>query len=236
MKPVRLRGWPSKGSNFTAVRGGGVNVLFHTSFPAASFPSPNTGPNTHTSPSKRYSSASGMPVEGSGTKLCAACGASPSSNTKLLTCSGCHVARYCSPACQRSHWKVHKPDCKAAAAAAAAAHVPGGPATASSSGRAGATSRPSPTATAAAAAAGPPRYEGLLTQADLERFSRNYVPLTSKEMQAGALAQARGVVYALCNSLREHAGSKMCGRPQPNRYPCRMLRGESLWEEVHTNE
>ena len=187
MKPDGLRGRPSKGSNYEIAAVRSVNVLFHTSFPAASFPSssPNTG--TQTSPSTRYSSASGMPVEGSGTKLCAACGVSPSGNTKLLTCSGCHVARYCSPACQRSHWKVHKPDCKAAAAAAAAAHVPGSPpTTASNSGRAGATSRPAPAATAAATA-GPPRYEGLLTQADLERFSRNYVPLSSREMQAGAV-------------------------------------------------
>ena len=150
-----------------------------------------------------------MPVEDSGTKLCAACGVSPSGNTKLLACSGCHAARYCSPACQRSHWKVHKPGCKAAAAlkasagrsaaaAPAAAHVPGSPTTASNSGRAGATSRPAPAAPASAAAAGPPRYEGLLTQADLERFSRNYVPLSSKEMQAGALAQAHCVRVCVC--------------------------------------
>ena len=150
-----------------------------------------------------------MPVEESGTKLCAACGVSPSGNAKLLTCSGCHVARYCNPACQRSHWKVHKPGCKAAAAlnvpagrpAAAAAHVPGDPTTTtgSHSGRAGATSQPAPAAaTAAAAAAGPPRYEGLLTQADLERFSRNYVPLSSREMQVGALSGAGTGSVCMC--------------------------------------
>jgi len=36
-------------------------------------------------------------------------------------CSGCRVARYCSEACQRKHWKQHKPACKALAAAVAAA-------------------------------------------------------------------------------------------------------------------
>lgn len=35
-------------------------------------------------------------------------------------CSGCQVARYCSKACQKVHWKQHKPACKAMATAAAA--------------------------------------------------------------------------------------------------------------------
>ena len=39
---------------------------------------------------------------------------------KGTKCSGCGVARYCSPAHQRLHWKQHKPACKAIAAAAAA--------------------------------------------------------------------------------------------------------------------
>ena len=39
---------------------------------------------------------------------------------KGTKCSGCGVARYCSPAHQRLHWKQHKPACKAIAAAVAA--------------------------------------------------------------------------------------------------------------------
>ncbi|KAJ7437809.1 hypothetical protein B0H11DRAFT_2106349 [Mycena galericulata] len=30
---------------------------------------------------------------------------------KLRTCSRCKVARYCSPECQKDHWKTHKKDC-----------------------------------------------------------------------------------------------------------------------------
>jgi hypothetical protein len=32
-------------------------------------------------------------------------------------CAGCSTARYCDRACQRAHWKRHKPVCKALAAA-----------------------------------------------------------------------------------------------------------------------
>jgi hypothetical protein len=43
------------------------------------------------------------------------------------TCSGCRMARYCSPECMRQHWKQHRPTCKRlermAAAAVAAAKV-----------------------------------------------------------------------------------------------------------------
>jgi tetratricopeptide (TPR) repeat protein len=35
-------------------------------------------------------------------------------------CSACGVPAYCGPACQKAHWKVHKPECKAARAASAA--------------------------------------------------------------------------------------------------------------------
>jgi hypothetical protein len=38
----------------------------------------------------------------------------------LERCAGCRVARYCSVACQKAHWRVHKPACKQAQAALAA--------------------------------------------------------------------------------------------------------------------
>lgn len=41
---------------------------------------------------------------------CAHCGAS---NVKLSCCRKCKVAYYCSPACQRAGWGVHKPQCRA---------------------------------------------------------------------------------------------------------------------------
>jgi hypothetical protein len=39
---------------------------------------------------------------------------------KGTKCSGCWIARYCSVAHQRLHWKKHKPACRAVAAAVAA--------------------------------------------------------------------------------------------------------------------
>jgi hypothetical protein len=39
---------------------------------------------------------------------------------KGCICAGCRTARYCDRACQRAHWKRHKPVCKGLAAAAAA--------------------------------------------------------------------------------------------------------------------
>jgi tetratricopeptide (TPR) repeat protein len=46
---------------------------------------------------------------------CALCGEAASKR-----CSACGVPAYCGPACQKQHWKSHKPACKAAQAAAAA--------------------------------------------------------------------------------------------------------------------
>lgn len=43
------------------------------------------------------------------TPSCAHCGGK---NARLLTCSQCHVARYCSRECQTQHWSAHKPTCK----------------------------------------------------------------------------------------------------------------------------
>jgi hypothetical protein len=54
------------------------------------------------------------------------CVASGCSEPGSQTCSGCRSVRYCSPACQRSHWKAHKKACRLqqAVAAAAAGVVP----------------------------------------------------------------------------------------------------------------
>jgi hypothetical protein len=40
---------------------------------------------------------------------------------KSCICGGCLQGRYCGKACQKQHWKQHKPVCRALAAAAAAA-------------------------------------------------------------------------------------------------------------------
>ncbi|EFR01962.1 hypothetical protein MGYG_04963 [Nannizzia gypsea CBS 118893] len=46
-------------------------------------------------------------------RLCSNCGKKPGSGTKLLRCSGCKIAEYCSKECQREDWKVtHKSVCK----------------------------------------------------------------------------------------------------------------------------
>lgn len=38
---------------------------------------------------------------------------------RSCSCAGCRTARYCGRACQRQHWRQHKPVCQALAAAAA---------------------------------------------------------------------------------------------------------------------
>ena len=40
--------------------------------------------------------------------VCASCGC----GEKLKRCSGCNEAYYCNAACQRSHWKSHKRNCR----------------------------------------------------------------------------------------------------------------------------
>ena len=40
--------------------------------------------------------------------VCASCGC----DGKLKRCSGCDEAYYCNTACQRSHWKSHKRNCR----------------------------------------------------------------------------------------------------------------------------
>ena len=50
---------------------------------------------------------------------CAVCGSD--GRVGLMRCKGCREVHYCSEACQKEHWKVHKPACRAAQRAAAAA-------------------------------------------------------------------------------------------------------------------
>jgi hypothetical protein len=53
---------------------------------------------------------------------CAACGtAARAGGSRMLRCSWCQVSFYCSPECQRSHWRSHKTICNAKAAAASRA-------------------------------------------------------------------------------------------------------------------
>lgn len=50
---------------------------------------------------------------------CAAPGCSATHGLRL--CAGCHAVRYCSEACSRAHWRVHKAECRRLQAARAAA-------------------------------------------------------------------------------------------------------------------
>jgi ankyrin repeat protein len=43
---------------------------------------------------------------------CLACNAVASIDIRLVCCSSCHSALYCSPACQKTDWKQHKQICK----------------------------------------------------------------------------------------------------------------------------
>ena len=49
-------------------------------------------------------------------RKCAICGVKKSDQQKLLKCSGCFSARYCSVQHQKEHWKTHKSLCKEIAA------------------------------------------------------------------------------------------------------------------------
>ena len=42
-------------------------------------------------------------------KSCDNCGKQGTSRTSV--CSGCHMVRYCSAGCSKSHWKTHKVSC-----------------------------------------------------------------------------------------------------------------------------
>ncbi|KAJ9528228.1 hypothetical protein QJQ45_014207, partial [Haematococcus lacustris] len=63
-------------------------------------------------------------------QCCAQCGAG---NVKLFRCSRCREVTYCSPACQKKHWKAHKAACHAPADASShTASTPSQPAGATS--------------------------------------------------------------------------------------------------------
>jgi hypothetical protein len=67
------------------------------------------------------SAAAGDATAGqAGDVVCANCGKS-ASREQLMMCTGCRRARYCAKACQKEHWKVHKPSCLAVRAEQAAA-------------------------------------------------------------------------------------------------------------------
>ncbi len=47
---------------------------------------------------------------------CASCGITQGDHIKLMKCTACKLARYCSIACQKEHWPKHKRQCKKRAA------------------------------------------------------------------------------------------------------------------------
>jgi hypothetical protein len=50
-------------------------------------------------------------------KYCSACGLPAGQIAKLMTCAGCGCAAYHNTNCQRSHWRIHKHECKELAGA-----------------------------------------------------------------------------------------------------------------------
>ncbi len=63
--------------------------------------------------------AADAPAAAAPKRTCAAPGCG---NTRgLRSCGGCHVVRYCSPACCKAHWLQHKAECRRLQAKAAAA-------------------------------------------------------------------------------------------------------------------
>jgi len=50
--------------------------------------------------------------EAGGVKPINRCGAHGCTNQGALRCGGCRKAYYCGQACQKTHWRTHKPDCK----------------------------------------------------------------------------------------------------------------------------
>jgi hypothetical protein len=42
---------------------------------------------------------------------CAGCGAKEETVKKMMKCSRCEIVRYCSVACQKKHWCIHKKVC-----------------------------------------------------------------------------------------------------------------------------
>ena len=81
---------------------------------------PSKPPPVCTNGSKTYTSgsnSSGGPGVAVGSAaapvtMCEKCKKQESGNVKLLQCSRCKVAVYCSQACQKSDWKTHKMRCK----------------------------------------------------------------------------------------------------------------------------
>ncbi|KAF1953232.1 hypothetical protein CC80DRAFT_494852 [Byssothecium circinans] len=64
------------------------------------------------------------------TPLCSTCGQLPASGSSLQRCSRCKSAYYCSKACQKAAWKLHKLDCRGGSSSALATpniSMPGSP-------------------------------------------------------------------------------------------------------------
>jgi len=58
------------------------------------------------------------PVDVLDSEQCHSCGKRERENAKLLVCSKCKLAKYCTADCQKQHWKVHKPHCSVPSARA----------------------------------------------------------------------------------------------------------------------
>ena len=79
------------------------NGLMCTMAPPAALAAWNAAPARH------YQSISAEGVGPMGRKRCANCNAC---GVPMRSCGGCGLARYCTPACQRDHWRGHKALCR----------------------------------------------------------------------------------------------------------------------------
>jgi hypothetical protein len=69
---------------------------------------PSGSASTGCGQSSAADSAAGAAGAGGKQRLCGQCGAEGAA----MRCGGCEAARYCNPACQKAHWKVHRRQCR----------------------------------------------------------------------------------------------------------------------------
>jgi hypothetical protein len=81
------------------------NIPPSSSLSSSSSASPSSSSSTRSSSSSSSSTSSSS-------KACAACS---KDDAKNMQCGRCGNVSYCSTDCQKSHWKTHKPYCKAPA-------------------------------------------------------------------------------------------------------------------------